>query len=226
MYTGKTLRIKMIVLGMALLAVTGCSISPSSYSFGLNDSRTPSASPGRPTGSFAAPDDRQRKKTVAKSSHTQRDRAPDGSYTKAPAGAFADRSYGRIQLDAAQALHLINSYRSENGLKPLRLDALLTKAAKTHSRDLATWDRISHFGSDGSNPWERVKRSGYHARLAAENVGTGQKTFEEVMAGWKKSEGHNKNLLLQDAEHIGVALVYDANTEFRTFWTLVIGAPA
>ncbi len=98
------------------------------------------------------------------------------------------------------------------------------KAAKAHSRDLAKWDRISHFGSDGSNPWDRVKRAGYKARLAAENVGTGQATLEEVMAGWKKSPGHNKNLLLRDAEHMGIALVQAPKTEFRTFWTLVIGS--
>ena len=60
--------------------------------------------------------------------------------------------------------------------------------------------------------------------MAAENVGTGQTTLKEVMAGWKKSPGHNKNLLLPDAEHMGIALVHDPKTEFRTFWTLVLGA--
>ena len=123
-----------------------------------------------------------------------------------------------------EARRLINAYRRQHGLKPVKLDALLTKAAKAHSRDLAKWDRISHFGSDGSNPWDRVKRSGYRARLAAENVGTGQVTLKEVMAGWKKSPGHNKNLLLRDAEHMGIALVQSSKTEFRTFWTLVLGA--
>ena len=49
-------------------------------------------------------------------------------------------------------------------------------------------------------------------------------TLEEVMAGWKKSPGHNKNLLLPDAEHMGIALVHDPKTEFRTFWTLVLGS--
>ena len=98
-------------------------------------------------------------------------------------------------------------------------------AAKNHSTDLAKWDRISHFGSDGSNPWDRVKRSGYNARVAAENVGTGQTSFEEVLKGWKESPGHNKNLLLADAEHVGIALVREGKTEFKTFWTLVIGAP-
>jgi hypothetical protein len=32
-------------------------------------------------------------------------------------------------------------------------------------------------------------------------------------------------LLLPEAEHMGIALVQDTKTEFKTFWTLVVGAP-
>ena len=54
--------------------------------------------------------------------------------------------------------------------------------------------------------------------------GTGQVDFNEVMRGWKESPGHNKNLLLGDATHMGIALVQDPRTEFKSFWTLVIGS--
>jgi uncharacterized protein YkwD len=153
------------------------------------------------------------------------DRIPKGSFEKAPVGALSDRDYSHTHLDVEKARDLINAYRKEHGLKPLKLNAALTEAAKAHSRDLAKWDRISHYGSDGSNPWDRVKRTGYNARLAAENVGTGQVTLEEVLKGWRESPGHNKNLLLDGAEHMGIALVQDPKTEFKTFWTLVVGSP-
>ena len=152
------------------------------------------------------------------------DQAPKGTYEKAPTGALADRDYTATALDPDKARDLINQYRRDKGLKPLKLNAELSAAAKNHSRDLAKWDRISHFGSDGSNPWDRVKRAGYKAKLTAENVGTGQVTFDEVMKGWKESPGHNKNLLLGDAEHMGIALVQDPKTEFKSFWTLVLGS--
>ena len=153
------------------------------------------------------------------------DKAPQGSFERAPPGALGDRDYSTTRLDPDKARDLINAYRKEKGLKPLKLNAELSNAAKAHSRDLAKWDRISHFGSDGSNPWDRVKRAGYNARVAAENVGTGQVTIDEVFKGWKESPGHNKNLLLSDAEHMGIALVQDPKTEFKTFWTLVLGSP-
>jgi uncharacterized protein YkwD len=153
------------------------------------------------------------------------DKAPSGSFEHAPAGALSDRDYAHTALDAETARKLINAYRKQKGLKPLKLNAELTAAAKSHSRDLAKWDRISHYGSDGSNPWDRVKRTGYHARLAAENVGTGQVDFQEVLRGWEESPGHNKNLLLADATHMGIALVQDPKSEFKSFWTLVIASP-
>ena len=152
------------------------------------------------------------------------DHIPKGTFEKAPSGALANRDYSTTQLDSDKARDLINAYRRQKGLKPLKLSAALTEAAKAHSRDLAKWDRISHYGSDGSNPWDRVKRAGYHAKVAAENVGTGQASLEEVIKGWQASPGHNKNLLLADVEHMGIALVQDPRTEFKTFWTLVVGA--
>ncbi len=44
------------------------------------------------------------------------------------------------------------------------------------------------------------------------------------MKGWKNSPGHNKNLLLADAEHMGIALVNEQKTEFKSFWTMVVGS--
>ena len=143
---------------------------------------------------------------------------------RAPRGALADRDYSSTVLNPETAREAINRYRKSKGLKPLKLDAELTTAARAHAADLAKWDRISHYGSDGSNPWDRVKRAGYNAKLAAENVGTGQVTFDEVLKGWQNSPGHNKNLLQSEAQHMGIALVQDPKSEFKTFWTLVIGS--
>lgn len=153
------------------------------------------------------------------------DKAPSGTYERAEPGVLGNRDYSQTSLNAAMARDIINAYRKQHGLKPLKLNPELTEAAKSHSSDLAKWDRISHYGSDGSNPWDRVKRTGYKARLTAENVGTGQVNFNEVMKGWEDSPGHNKNLLTPDATNMGIALVQDPHTEFKSFWTLVLAAP-
>ena len=214
---------------MLAAPLAACSLNSSSLSpgYGYSDSGSTSSitrvTPGYGLGKPSSAS--RKKKPKGKQVAALNDKAPTGSYEKAPAGALADRNYNGTTLNPKQARDMINSYRKAKGLRPLQLNATLTKAAKMHSRDLAKWDRISHYGSDGSNPWDRVKRSGYKPRLAAENVGTGQVSFDEVMRGWKASAGHNKNLLLSDASQMGIALVQDPKTEFKSFWTLVIGAP-
>ena len=129
-------------------------------------------------------------------------------------------------FDPAAAETLVNGYRAEKGLKPLRLNTKLSDAAMKHSLDLAKSDRISHYGSDGSDSWDRVTRTGYRARVTAENVGTGQASIGEVFRGWQNSRDHNTNLLLPDAEEMGIAMVHNPKTQFKTFWTLVVSAPA
>lgn len=129
-----------------------------------------------------------------------------------------------VALDLSTAQQLVNDYRAQKGLKPLRLNPKLNEAATAHSQDLAKSDRISHYGSDGSDTWERVKRTGYRARLTAENVGTGQRSINEVFEGWQHSRDHNANLLLADADEMGIAMVHRPDTQFKTFWTLVLGS--
>lgn len=203
-------------------ALAGCSLGSSSISSGFADDSTASISKPVSKGDGLGGDpSAPRGLQLAKLD----DRAPSGSYERAAPGVLSDRDYTQTSLNTEMARDIINAYRKKNGLKPLKLNPELTEAAKEHSRDLAKWDRISHYGSDGSNPWDRVKRTGYKARLTAENVGTGQIDFTEVMRGWEASPGHNKNLLTADAQHMGIALVQDPKTEFKSFWTLVLGSP-
>lgn len=203
----------MIALSSLLFPLGGCSSLPFSNP-GFNI-QTPDGDPYRPQS--------QKIEKLSKA-ELAAGKLPAGTYDKAPEGAFNHRDYRHVKLDPREALKLINQYRVSKGLGKVSINSYLTKTAKAHSRDLAKHDRISHYGSDGSNPWDRVERSGYKPQLAAENVGTGQLTIKEVMQGWKDSPGHNKNLLLPDAKHMGIALVYDPKTEYKTFWTLILGS--
>lgn len=145
-----------------------------------------------------------------------------------PAGKSAAEprnAVSQLTLAPLSARAMINDYRAGHGLKPLSLSAKLTLAAARHARDMARQDRISHRGSDGSDPWARVAKTGYGARLAAENVAAGQRSFAEALQGWKASPGHNRNLLLRDATDMGIALAVRPDGRYRTFWTLVLGKP-
>jgi uncharacterized protein YkwD len=125
-------------------------------------------------------------------------------------------------LDPQKALVQINTYRTKNGRKPVLLDARLSQAAAAQSKAQAGRSRIGHDGSDGSKAMLRAARAGYRAKIASENVASGQKSFSDVMRSWERSSGHRENLLRPEVTAIGVAMA--KNSSGRPYWTLVLGA--
>ncbi|GGR41996.1 hypothetical protein GCM10010251_68640 [Streptomyces aurantiogriseus] len=109
---------------------------------------------------------------------------------------------------------LVNSERSKAGCSPVTLNATLSKAAQGHSADMASHQNMSHTGSDGSNPGERITRAGYSWSTYGENVAYGYATPEKVMAGWMSSPGHKRNILNCGFKEIGVGLAQPGN-----YWT-------
>ena len=125
-------------------------------------------------------------------------------------------------LNPEAALAEINAFREKNGLKPVVLDARLSRAAAMQSENQAGRSWIGHYGSDGSKPKDRAARAGYHPKIASENVASGQKSFRDVMRTWEGSSGHRRNLLRTDVSAVGVAMA--KNKSGRPYWTLVLGA--
>lgn len=215
------------ILALALLAasLSACAISPPSSLFAsLSTNDDEPAKPVAKPEKAPAPQKAGIGSSVA------------GAWDSVKSGLGFSSSSGETKVSAPadqdltpfspeQALQLVNDYRVQKSLRPLRLNAKLSEAAYKHSTDLSKSDRISHYGSDGSDTWDRVRRTGYTAKVTAENVGTGQRTIAEVFTGWQNSRDHNTNLLLPDAEEMGIAMVYSPSTQFKTFWTLVLGAP-
>lgn len=128
-------------------------------------------------------------------------------------------------LNLEFALADLNNYRAEYGLNPLRLSEKLNLASEVHAKDIAQAGIISHTGTDGSSHGDRVQRQGYYFTIAAENVATGQKSWEEAFQGWKDSPEHNENLLRNDVTDFGIALVYEPKTTFLTYWSMVVATP-
>ncbi len=128
-------------------------------------------------------------------------------------------------LDYDQALSDLNAYRVSKGLPALTYNEKLNKASEVHARDLAAAGIISHTGTDGSGHGDRVQRQGYYFSIAGENVATGQMSWEDAFDGWKKSPGHNENLLRDDVSEFGLALVYEPTTTYSTYWAMLVAHP-
>jgi hypothetical protein len=118
--------------------------------------------------------------------------------------------------DPVKMLCLVNQQRSRSGLSPLGMSTQLENAAKEHSDDQAGMRSMTHDGSDGSSPGDRVERSGYDWRSVAENVAYGYGDEEECMQEWMNSPGHRENILGQDYTHFGSAVGYAGSTPYYT----------
>lgn len=119
---------------------------------------------------------------------------------------------------ASAVVTMVNEERAEAGCSAVTVDDRLTAAARDHAQDQADHKEMSHTGSDGSTPGERVTRAGYRWSEVAENVAAGTTSAERVMTIWMNSSGHRANILNCAFRHIGVGHV-------NGYWTQVFAAP-
>lgn len=105
---------------------------------------------------------------------------------------------------------------------PLTYDALLERAAQGHAADMANRNYFSHTGQDGRTLRERVTDTGYPWRTIGENIAAGQRTPEEVVAGWLASEGHCRNIMTPAFQELGVG--YALGRSYGHYWVQNFGA--
>jgi uncharacterized protein YkwD/predicted DCC family thiol-disulfide oxidoreductase YuxK len=108
---------------------------------------------------------------------------------------------------------------------PLRLSRALSAAALAHSRDMAARGFLSHRGSDGSTPGERVTRAGYSWRLVGENIASGFGSADRAVAGWLASPHHCANIMTAGFRRLGVAFAVNPTSPADIYWTEDFAAP-
>ena len=146
------------------------------------------------------------------------DYKPEGQPTFYQSMATAD-----AKVDARAAASMISGYRSNNGLGSVTLDDKLMRMAEEQARAMASKNKFEH---DAAGPFaQRVKRSGYDAKVAVENIGAGYHTLAEAFSGWRDSPPHRANMLHSGVTKMGIAAAYSPNSKYKVFWALVLAAP-
>jgi uncharacterized protein YkwD len=127
------------------------------------------------------------------------------------------------KVDAKAAASMISGYRRNNGLGLVSLDDKLMRLAEEQARAMASKNKFEH---DAAGPFaQRVKRSGYDAKVAVENIGAGYHTLAEAFSGWRDSPPHRANMLHSGVTKMGIAAVYSPNSKYKVFWALILAAP-
>jgi uncharacterized protein YkwD len=127
------------------------------------------------------------------------------------------------KVDAKAAASMISGYRRNNGLGLVTLDDHLMRMAEEQARAMAKKNKFEH---DAAGPFaQRIKRSGYDAKVAVENIGAGYHTLAEAFSGWRDSPPHRANMLHSGVTKMGIAAVYSPNSKYKVFWALILAAP-
>ena len=88
---------------------------------------------------------------------------------------------------------------------PVRWNETLYRSALAHAKDMSINEYFSHHSIEGEDIGMRLDKYGYQWQVAGENLGEGQRSFEEVLTDWKKSKSHCKMLMNPKVEDMAVA---------------------
>src|SRR6476620_5452141 len=112
---------------------------------------------------------------------------------------------------ANSALCLVNQERSSRGLKPLKSNRRLAKAAGGHARDMVTRGYFSHDSTNGATFVDRIRKAAYLPGRALPTLGedlawgSGELgTPREIVAGWMNSPTHRANILEPQFKEAGM----------------------
>jgi uncharacterized protein YkwD len=120
-------------------------------------------------------------------------------------------------------LRIINDYRRERGLQPLRVSLTLTRAADWMSKDMATKNYLNHTDSLGRRADVRMAAAGYTYQCArGEVLGINNGSAEKILQSWKQSAAHHQILISGDYKTVG--LRRSCNEAQRCYWAADFGS--
>ena len=118
--------------------------------------------------------------------------------------------------EEAEVFRLVNEYRAQYGIAPVKWDQNAYKAAKIRCDEITT--NFSH-KRNGGQRFYTVYNEIIHDRLYnyGENIASGQSTAQDVLNSWMNSELHRKNILDPDFDNLAVAFgIY--NDSYKYYW--------
>lgn len=138
------------------------------------------------------------------------------------------------QAAGQEILQLVNAARGKpqrcgaqalEPAAPLRWSEQLGQSALAHSSDMATHNYFSHRARDGSLAGTRAMLDGYDWQLIGENIGAGQGSAKQIVAGWLASPSHCFNIMNPGFTEMGAAYAVNPQSDAAIYWTQVFGTP-
>jgi hypothetical protein len=110
-------------------------------------------------------------------------------------------------INPERVITLTNEERAKRGLLPLKNNSRLNEAARRKAGDMFALDYWAHNSPTGRTPWAFFKEVGYAYIFAGENLARDFNDSEAVIRAWMESPTHRENVLNENYEEIGLAVV-------------------
>lgn len=133
--------------------------------------------------------------------------------------------FTQVPVDTQAMLDMLNAYRAQNGLPPLRHDERLDNVSADMARHIAGRDSMDTWAHSAFGLSQRLEKARYPNYAGAENLGAGYASLQAAFAGWQGSKDHNKNLLNPYVTRVGIASVDRSNGKWRHFWVMTLSRP-
>jgi uncharacterized protein YkwD len=111
------------------------------------------------------------------------------------------------EITVANVLRAMNELRAHSSLKPLSTDDRLMRAANDRMRHMEEESYWAHSSPDGLSPFSWVTLRSYEFLSAGENLACGFDTAAVLVEAWMESPGHRANILSNDYEDCGIAII-------------------
>ncbi len=118
----------------------------------------------------------------------------------------------------------INAERVRYGISPLTLASELTQSARLHSQDMAGNNLLSHYGSNGSAPRQRMDRACFEGTSWGEIIAWGLVDETSAVGWWMNSPVHRAQILNPGFRELGVGYSYNPSSCCKYFWTVNFGS--
>lgn len=119
--------------------------------------------------------------------------------------------------------NLINQARQKAGLSSLTINSRLAAAAQGHSIDMTCYSLLSHTGSDGSSPQQRIAAAGYSASYSEEIIYAGGYP-QDAFNWWMNDQIHHDAILNTHVTEMGVGYAYSSDSTYGGYFTVDFGS--
>lgn len=117
-----------------------------------------------------------------------------------------DVSNVNLTTEESELLSLINSERRKNNLPDFQIDEKVQNVARLKAEDLVQNNYFSHISPTYGTPFEMLKANSIKYKTASENI-AGNSNLSDAVNSWLSSDSHKKNILSNDYNYTGIAVV-------------------